>query len=148
MAYPLLRFQKTVRSWDIPYFQPHELLVLGGSHHSPDSKGYGLNTYPPEDLWPNAEEALRVAAMAREAVGPIIITSAYRSPAYNRAIGGVRYSQHLQFRALDLIPLHTYPRDLHRVLLQMRRDGLWRGGLGKYNDFIHIDTRGRNASWG
>jgi len=38
----------------------------------------------------------------RDALGPIRITSGYRSPALNRAIGGSRKSQHCKGEALDL----------------------------------------------
>jgi len=31
---------------------------------------------------------------------------------------------------------------------KMREEGLFRGGLGLYKTFIHLDTRGRNATWG
>jgi hypothetical protein len=38
----------------------------------------------------------------RDALGPIRITSGYRSPQLNRAIGGSRKSQHCKGQALDL----------------------------------------------
>jgi uncharacterized protein YcbK (DUF882 family) len=148
MSFPVTRFYRTVEAWDIPFFEPGELLVKGASHHDPDSRAYGLNTDPPEDLWGSMEDTLSVASLAREEVGPILITSAYRSPEYNRAVGGVPGSQHTLFTALDLIPMDSSVRDLHLALQRMRRDGVWVGGLGRYSNFIHIDTRGRNASWG
>tara|TARA_R110001632_G_scaffold15806_1_gene51830 strand:+ start:2236 stop:2835 length:600 start_codon:yes stop_codon:yes gene_type:complete len=38
----------------------------------------------------------------RKEVGPIHIASGYRSPAHNNAVGGVRNSQHVYGRAVDL----------------------------------------------
>jgi len=38
----------------------------------------------------------------RDAIGPVRISSGYRSPALNRAIGGSNKSQHCKGQALDL----------------------------------------------
>ena len=38
----------------------------------------------------------------RDAIGPISVTSGYRSPSLNRAIGGSRTSQHCKAQALDI----------------------------------------------
>jgi hypothetical protein len=38
----------------------------------------------------------------RDAIGPIRVTSGYRSPQLNRAIGGSRTSQHCKGQALDI----------------------------------------------
>ena len=43
---------------------------------------------------------------ARLIVGPIIITSGFRSEAVNRKVGGVRNSQHLVGQAADIRPLN------------------------------------------
>jgi hypothetical protein len=29
----------------------------------------------------------------------------------------------------------------------MRREGIFKGGLGKYKTFVHVDVRGKNADW-
>ena len=38
-----------------------------------------------------------------------VITSAFRSPAHNKAVGGVPNSYHLQGRAIDIVPSRCYP---------------------------------------
>ena len=83
---------------------------------------------------------------ARNRLGkPIRITSAYRSPAYNKRIGGVSNSTHVRFNALDLVT--DKPAALYLLLLDLRREGLFKGGLGLYRSFVHIDSRGHNATW-
>jgi len=137
-----------VESWDIQHFAPSELLTMGTRHGQAGHPAHGFNTLPPEDLWENIRTILLVASIARETHGPLLIASAYRSPAYNRAVGGVENSQHVQFRALDLVPLETSPHLLARRLHEMRRNRVFRGGIGTYRTFIHIDSRGKNNTWG
>lgn len=40
----------------------------------------------------------------REQVGPLIVTSGYRSPAVNAAVSGASSSQHMQGEAVDVVP--------------------------------------------
>jgi uncharacterized protein YcbK (DUF882 family) len=104
-----------------------------------------LNTDPPRALWPSLLAVVKVADEARHRIGrPLRINSAYRSPAYNRAISGASRSVHVQGGALDL---SGSPATLHRILTQMRREGLFRGGIGRYKTFTHVDVRGRDADW-
>jgi len=44
---------------------------------------------------------------ARAALGPLRISSGYRSPALNAAVGGSKNSAHMQGFAADVIPLQT-----------------------------------------
>jgi lysozyme len=130
------------------FFQPHELRFMGGAHYDHRSRAHGLNTLPPRELWDNIITAARVADMARAEMGtPIRILSAYRSPAYNRAIGGAKFSQHLEFCALDLTPLDGRVGVLLRILKRLRKEGHFTGGIGSYTGFVHIDNRGHNVDF-
>lgn len=106
------------------------------------------NTVPPASLWPNIVPTLQVLNLLRTRLGtPLYLNSTYRSSAYNRAVGGVGDSMHSQFRAIDFSSDHVSPRRLHQYLMELRRNGIFKGGLGLYQTFVHIDTRGRNADW-
>lgn len=64
----------------------------------------GLDNDPPIEIL----AALKRTALGLETVrmllgAPIIITSGYRSPAVNRAVGGSKSSQHLKGEAADII---------------------------------------------
>lgn len=84
---------------------------------------------------------------------PILIHSAYRTADYNRAVGGVGSSQHLQGNALDISHSQVAARELFAMMFDMTRQGkLPRlGGLGSYETFVHMDIRprvqGRVATW-
>ena len=79
---------------------------------------------------------------------PVIhILSAYRSPAYNHAIGGASKSQHMQFSATDIFSPTVSPLAIWQELVKMRNEGFFKGGLGHYATFTHVDTRGRNDDW-
>ncbi|MCM2473384.1 DUF882 domain-containing protein [Rhizobium sp. CG5] len=130
---------------DIKHFQWHEFLIKGG-HHAQN----GLNTDPPRDLWPNIIPTARILERFREEVGhPVVITSAYRSPDYNKGLpGAAKNSQHMQFRAVDIkVPGAGTPAQWAAVLKRYRSEKMFEGGIGIYNTFVHVDTRGHNADW-
>lgn len=133
-------FQKLLDEAGIKYFTADEVFFRGAR----DAK-LQLNSDPPRALWPSLLAVTKVADEARHRLGrPLRINSAYRSPAYNRAISGAKYSQHTQGGALDL---SGSPATLHRILKEMRAEGLFRGGIGRYKTFTHVDVRGKNADW-
>lgn len=106
------------------------------------------NTFPPASLRKNFVETIRVLDDLRGALGkPITITSSYRSPAYNAGVGGKSRSLHLKFNAIDFQVKGVSPKKVHAVLVAMRSAGRFKGGVGLYSTFVHVDTRGYSASW-
>ena len=72
---------------------------------------------------------------------PVIITSGYRTPEHNRAVGGAPDSQHLYGRAADIV-VRGVPHD--EVYRQAIRLGF--RGVGRYNTHTHVDVRERTKS--
>ena len=108
-----------------------------------------LNTYPPKKKWANIIETLRLAeALRRHFKDACHISSSYRSEAYNRSVGGASHSMHKEFNALDIQFYHVSPKKVADMLHKWRRQGLFKGGIGRYKTFTHVDTRGYNATWG
>ena len=119
------------------------------SYFAAQRKGVG-NSRPPARLWKNIVPTLRVVDELRGSFGkPCRILSSYRSPDYNRAVGGVALSQHLEFRALDIAIDGISPKQVYDRLVDWRKAGRFTGGLGLYSSagFVHIDTRATNATW-
>jgi uncharacterized protein YcbK (DUF882 family) len=109
--------------------------------------------YPTEWRLTRAVEVAELFEEFRRWCGdqPLIVLSAYRTPAWNAHIGGARHSQHVQGRALDLKrPRWTVDR-LHREAraFAAAHPNLV-GGLGYYPTFVHLDTRPsrRLVVWG
>lgn len=108
------------------------------------------NSTPPRKLWKNLVPTLRIVDELRASFGkPCRVLSSYRSPDYNRTVGGAALSQHLQFNALDITIDGVSALAVYDRLLQWRREGRFVGGLGYYpsSGFVHIDTRDYNATW-
>jgi len=118
------------------------------SHEFTNYFDRNLNTYPPKSKWKNIVPTLRVLDDLRDEIRmPIRITSSYRSNKYNDNCGGAPKSLHKEFKALDFQVTGANPSWLFSKLDRMRRQGEFEGGLGLYSTFVHVDTRGSNATW-
>ncbi len=138
---PKEEFQALLDKAGVRYFTAQEVFYRGAR----DAR-LKINTDPPREFWPSLVAVVRVADEARHRLGkPLKINSAYRSPAYNRALSGAASnSYHTKGAALDLA---GSPITLHKILTQMRKEGVFKGGIGKYRTFTHVDVRGKNADW-
>ena len=105
------------------------------------------NSYPPREMWGNIVPTLRILDDLRATLGPIRVTSSYRSPAYNDMVGGMPRSFHKQFIACDIQCDGATPHEVYTILKAWRDAGKFKGGLGLYQTFVHVDTRGYNADW-
>lgn len=76
--------------------------------------------------------------------GPIVIGSYYRSPDYNRSIGGAEASYHMLGRAVDT-PILNGSLEGRMKLCHLATLAGFRG-FGLYGSFTHIDT-GRTRFW-
>ena len=102
---------------------------------------------PPRELWNNAVQTLLVLRdFVIPLVGPVEVVSGYRTVAYNSVAGGAKRSKHLEFSAVDLLPL----RETNRADLHAKLKAMWKEkgpddeiGLGLYDHLrFHIDTGG------
>ena len=102
----------------------------------------------PRSVIPVLRELAENLEVLRAEVGPISITSGYRSPAHNRAGGGARQSYHVRGMAADITVAGMTPRQVRAKVLSLIAAGrMKQGGIGLYSTFLHYDTRGYAASW-
>ena len=74
----------------------------------------------------------------------VTITSAYRTPTKNKAVGGTTYSQHLYGRAADIKVNGVSPEMVAAYAEKILSN---KGGIGKYQTFTHIDVRENCSRW-
>jgi hypothetical protein len=91
------------------------------------------------------EDAMdKLQALRHKLNRPVIVTSAYRSRAHNKAVGGAEESLHMQGKAFDI---RMDNHDPHEFELAARAVGFTGFGFYPKQGFMHIDT-GRSRFWG
>jgi uncharacterized protein YcbK (DUF882 family) len=103
----------------------------------------------PNDVMINIIKLAKNLQVLRDAIGKsIVINSAYRSPDYNKKIGGVKDSQHLKGNASDITVKGMTPKEVAKVIEGLIMSGkMQQGGIGIYPNFVHYDIRGVKARW-
>jgi uncharacterized protein YcbK (DUF882 family) len=75
----------------------------------------------------------------RNQVGkPVIITSGYRTPAWNEKCDGAKYSYHMRGMAADIRVNGMNPKEIANKLNKIIPDSC---GIIVYSTWVHIDTR-------
>ena len=140
----VLRYARFVQSLNLRNITPRMVLE---PHFK--SRGSVQNSLPPKSYWQKMAPTLMLIDKMVSRIGAPLkeIASAYRSPSYNRAVGGRSKSYHMLNMACD-IKFHgisTY--HVAYVAKQLRTQGYYKGGVGRYSSFVHVDTRGMNIDW-
>ena len=112
-----------------PHFSKHEFECRDGTEHPIDCRLLSML------------EAIRCK------FGPISITSGYRSPSYNSAVGGAPDSYHLKGMAADIQAAKATPKEIY----DWANKHFPISGLGLYRrsggGWVHIDSRSSAARW-
>lgn len=125
------------------YLSPH--FTLAELTVSETAARRGIDNTPPPDVL----ERLRRTAQGLEAVrvrlggAPIVVTSGYRAPAVNAAVGGQPNSQHMRGEAVDFIsPRFGSPTE---VATALRDSGIEYDQLIlEFGRWVHISFVERN----
>ena len=140
----VLRYANYIKDLDLKNITPYMVLR---PHFK--KRGNVSNSLPPRYMWKRLAHSLKVIdRLAYELNSPVKeLLSLYRSTAYNRACRGRSKSQHMENRAIDVKFARVGAYTAGRKAKQMRDKGYFKGGIGTYSSFLHIDTRGENATW-
>jgi len=137
----LSRLQAFLDAAGILHFRAYEVCDVGRDRALGDGRCARLKPAPAE-LWGNLLPTLRVLEWLRLQLGgtPLHVVSGYRDPAYNWAVGGRPHSMHVAFNAVDFYSPVKEPRDLALLLESHPRAA--KLGVGRYEGYVHLDTRG------
>ena len=72
------------------------------------------------------------------------VNSGYRTPTYNQKVDGAFYSQHLYGTAADIYIKGISPKEIADCAETLLFNT---GGIGIYNNFVHIDVRKSKSRW-
>ena len=125
----------------IPAFPDHQLSPnFRLSEFRPGEHSYDLIRISP--MLVNTLEEIRKRAGGQ----PLHVTSGYRPQAYNRKVGGVSNSTHIDGLASDIYSDYLSVDELYELCDRVIGD---RGGVGYYpsQGFVHVDLRGYRARW-
>lgn len=75
---------------------------------------------------------------------PVVINSGYRTPSYNKKIGGAKFSWHMYGCAADIVVKGVKPADVYDFLCELFPNSC---GFGLYASFVHVDCRAIKTRW-
>lgn len=103
----------------------------------------------PDELECNVIVLAQNLQILRDYLGePLRLNSGYRTPEYNKRIGGAKNSQHVLAKAADITAKSKTPRQLANIIEKLIAAGqMKQGGIGVYPGFCHYDIRGTKARW-
>lgn len=82
---------------------------------------------------------VQILEKLRQKIGEeIYINSGFRTPTYNKKVGGAILSYHQYGMAADIRAKTKTPKELYEILDDMLKG--W-GGLELHDTFVHVDTR-------
>ena len=108
------------------HFDSEEFRCKDGSYKDPDPK------------------LIKLLELLRAELGnvPITVNSGYRSPAYNKKVGGSPNSQHVLAKAADIVVKGKTPKQVAEAAEKVGFTG-----IGVYKTFTHVDVRPNMARW-
>lgn len=109
----------------------------------------GISNYPPKEVQAHLDELMDYLDIIRAAWGsPIIVTSGYRCPELNAAVGGSKTSVHTLGWAVDMHPKYGTSKQLFDFILKFMREHSMAFDqlIDEYNySWVHLGIKSRNG---
>lgn len=110
---------------------------------------YSRSPDAPQQHWIDDDVVNALQAIRDWCGVPIVVTSTYRTPEHNGAVGGSMNSMHLEGRAIDFAFMEDNEEWIAELQRHIKYDGVMKEvllshgirGFGYYDNFVHIDTR-------
>lgn len=132
--------------WTLNNIQQSATIIVDGSFTWAEATKGGSRMPPDQETLEGMIRIAKLGQRARDRVGrPFIVTSWYRDPVVNAAVGGVSNSRHINGDAIDFYCDGLTGDEIYWIL-----DPWWPSGLGRYVKFpflCHIDARDYRARW-
>jgi len=140
----LTDYNRYLSSLRLQRLTPHQVIEA----HAKE-KGGVWNKLPPKAWWTRMGYTLRVVdRIAVQLKMPVEeIVSAYRCPIYNARCAGAKSGSWHQANVAVDVRFPVRASVVTSTSRNLRDRGLFKGGVGGYPNFTHIDTRGTNMNW-
>jgi hypothetical protein len=140
----LPEYARYLRGLNLKSISPQQVIEAHAKN-----KGSIWNSLPPKKWWTRMGYTLRVAdRIALEMnIKDAEIVSAYRCPAYNAHCEGAKAGSWHQANVAVDVRFPVRPSKVTAAARNLRDRGLFKGGVGGYWNFTHIDSRGENMDW-
>jgi D-alanyl-D-alanine dipeptidase len=111
---------------------------LGEFTQSASAVKLGISNEPTAEVVQNLQRLVtNILQPLRTALGlSVIVTSGYRSPAVNKAVGSVKTSQHSQGKAVDIVVQGVEPYDVVQQLITLGIE--FDQAINEFNAWTHI----------
>ena len=122
---------------NIKKYKKGENIKLSANFHLSE---YACKCSKCDEVIVDLDHIVKLQQLRHDLGSSITITSAYRCPDHNKAVGGVKNSQHVKGTATDIQVSGMNPSEVQDSCEKF-------DGLGRYDSFTHIDSRGSKARW-
>lgn len=125
--------------------KPYSVQAEGNANVSKNFKVREFKCNDGTDVVFLSPELVKILQKVRERFKrPVTVTSGFRTPAYNKKVGGVENSQHLYGLASDIVVQGVSPITVASYIETLMPNT---GGIGLYDTFVHVDVRKNKSRW-
>lgn len=118
------------------------ILDEDGNEKAFDAKNFRVKEFACKDgsqaIWIDSYLVYILQILRNKIEKPIIITSGYRTPERNKAVGGAKYSYHIRGMAADIRVDGMTPKGVAKELDKIVPNEC---GIIIYKSWVHFDTR-------